>query len=118
METNQNQTTRTIPENLRLERRKKLGEKLEKILGSKNVYFQPPENFKLQYPCIVYDTGAGLRMPADNQKYLYFQGYSVTFITRDPDPIVPDKILELPHCQFERPYKADNLYHWVFFIYA
>lgn len=111
MATNQSLT------NLRKNRRKELQKKLEEILGSKNVYFQPPENFKMQYPCIVYEVGAGLRTPADNVKYLYNQGYTVTFITKDPDPDVPDKILDMPFCSFERQFKNENLYHWIFFIY-
>lgn len=72
----------------------------------------------MQYPCIVYEVGAGIRTPADNTKYLYNQGYSVTFITKDPDSEIPDKILELPYCQPERQFKSENLYHWVFFIYV
>ena len=71
----------------------------------------------MKYPCIVYEVGAGLRTPADNIKYLYDQGYSVTFITKDPDSEIPDKILDLEYCSFERPFKAEGLYHWVFFIY-
>ena len=27
---------------------------LEEILGSRNVYFQPPESVKMNYPAIVY----------------------------------------------------------------
>lgn len=103
--------------NQRKNRRIQLQKKLEKILGSKNVYFQPPENFKMNYPCIVYEVGSGLRTPADNQVYLYNQGYSVTFITKDPDPDVPDKLLGLQYCQPERQFKSENLYHWVYFIY-
>ena len=34
--------------------RLELDEELVKILGSKNVYFQPPESLKLNYPAIVY----------------------------------------------------------------
>ena len=97
--------------------RLKLQTMLENVLGSENVYFQPPENIKLKYPCIVYEIGGGLRVPADNIKYLYYQGYTVTFITREPDPDVPDKILDMPYCQPERQFKVDNLYHWPFFIY-
>ena len=81
------------------------------------MYFQPPENFKMKYPCIVYEVGAGLRTPANNKKYLYDQGYSVTFITKDPDSDIPDKILEMQYCTFERQFKLENLYHWIFFIY-
>lgn len=72
----------------------------------------------MKYPSIVYEVGAGLRTPADNKKYLYYQGYSVTFITKDPDPDIPDKLLELPYCTFERQFKSENLYNWIFFIYA
>lgn len=91
---------------------------LEKILESDRVYFQPPENFKLKYPCIIYSVGAGNRVPGDNKKYLFFQGYEVTYITKDPDKReVYDKLLDLPYAQPERQYKADGLYHWVCFIY-
>jgi hypothetical protein len=103
--------------NQRKNRRVELQTKLEEILGSKNVYFEPPENIKMKYPCIVYEVGAGLRTPADNKKYLYSQGYSVTYITKDPDTDIPDKLLDLQYCSLERPFKSENLYHWVFFIY-
>ena len=103
--------------NQRKARRVELQRILEEILGSKNVYFQPPENVKLKYPCIIYQLGAGLRTPADNKKYLYYQGYTVTLITKDPDTDIPDKLLDLQYCSLERPFIAENLYHWVFFIY-
>ena len=103
--------------NQRKSRRVELQRLLEEILGSKNVYFQPPENFKMKYPCIRYEIGAGLRTPANNHKYLYSQGYSVTYITKDPDPEIPDKLLDIPYCSFERQFVTENLYHWIFFIY-
>ena len=31
-----------------------LQQKLEDFLGSRNVYFQPPENIRLKFPCIIY----------------------------------------------------------------
>ena len=103
--------------NQRKNRRIQLQRILEEILGTTNVYFQPPENIKLKYPCIIYEVGAGLRTPADNTKYLYNQGYSVTFITKDPDPDIPDKLLDLEYSSFERQFITEGLYHWVFFIY-
>ena len=36
------------------ERRLELHEILCTILGSRNVYFQPPESIKMNYPAIVY----------------------------------------------------------------
>ena len=103
--------------NHRKNRRIQLQRILEEILGSTNVYFEPPENIKMKYPCIVYEKGTGLRTPADNKKYLYNQGYEVTYITKDPDSDIPDKLLELEYCQPERSFRSENLYHEVFFIY-
>lgn len=80
-------------------------------------YFQPPENVKIKYPCIIYGIGSGIRTPADNRKYLYTQGYEVTLITKDPDSKVVDSLLDVPMSTFERQFVSDNLYHWVFFIY-
>ena len=37
-----------------------LQDKLEEVLGSKQVYFQPPESLKLKYPCIVYSRSNNL----------------------------------------------------------
>ena len=36
-----------------------LGNKLKEILGSSNVYFQPPDNLKMVYPCIRYRLEGG-----------------------------------------------------------
>ena len=37
-----------------MDSRPNLQAKLEEILGNKNVYFQPPESLKLNFPAIVY----------------------------------------------------------------
>ena len=34
-------------------KQEKLGKALIELLGSNNVYFQPPESIKIDYPCIV-----------------------------------------------------------------
>ena len=34
--------------------REELHELLVSVLGSRNVYFQPPESIRMQYPAIVY----------------------------------------------------------------
>ena len=35
--------------------RKALQADLEQLIGSRNVYYQPPENVKMNYPAIVYE---------------------------------------------------------------
>ena len=90
---------------------------LVNVLGSKNVYFQPPESVKLQYPCIIYEEARGSSIRADDRLYLYRKAYSVVYIDKNPDADVPDKIRDFLLCDSGSPYKADNLNHWPFTIY-
>lgn len=94
-----------------------LHEKLKVILGSKAVYFQPPESIKMEYPCVVYSIDDIDIKHADNIPYVSKKRYSITIIDKDPDSIIPDKISELPLSSFSRSYVVDNLNHWVFLLY-
>ena len=94
-----------------------LHELLCTILGSRNVYFQPPEGFKLSYPCIVYERDRIDSDHADNQPYLHHIRYSVTVIGKDPDSLIPKKIADLPMCRYDRAFVSDNLHHDVFTLY-
>ena len=67
------------------DRRIELQGKLEEILGSENVYFQPPENVKLKYPCFVYERSSIETRPADNFAYHGRVRYRLTVISYDPD---------------------------------
>lgn len=87
------------------------------ILGSNNVYFQPPPNVQMIYPCIVYRRDDIDTDFADNVPYSKRKRYQVTVIDRDPDSEIPDKVLDLPTCIFDRFYTADNLNHDVFKLY-
>lgn len=90
---------------------------LEEILGSSNVYFQPPSNIQMQYPCIIYKWDSAETIFADNSPYRYSKRYQVTVIDSDPDSGIPDKIAALPMCKFDRFYPADNLNHDVFNLF-
>lgn len=94
--------------------RSQLGETLRNILGSKEVYFQRPESKKMNYPAIVYELSGMPSLYADDGVYLSGRQYTVTLIDKDPDSPLVEKILALPTCRFDRPYRADNLNHWVF----
>lgn len=100
-----------------MERRLELQRLLEEILGSSNVYFQPPPSFRMQYPAIRYEIDDFDIMRADNLSYGVTTGYLVTLIDPNPDSDVIRKLLNLPFCTFDRPYKADNLYHYAFRIF-
>ena len=95
-----------------------LHEELCTILGSKNVYFQPPESVKMQYDAIRYELGGKDLKRANNKIYRTTNQYDGVFITRNPDTTIPDAILShFEMCSFGRPYIADNLNHYPFTIY-
>lgn len=81
------------------------------------VYFQPPANVQMQYPCIVYNRDTAVTRFADNNPYRYTKRYQVTVIDRDPDSEIPDKVALLPMCLFQRFFAADNLNHDVFNLF-
>ena len=100
-----------------IESRLKLQEVLEEILGSRNVYFQPTENIRMQYPAIVYSRSSAEQQPADNHPYINFMLYDVTLIDRDPDDGLVQKIMkELPGSRYYRHYASQNLHHDVFVV--
>ena len=91
--------------------------KLEEILGSRNVYFQPPESVKIQYPCIVYQRSSIDVKFANDNPYSKVKKYTVTVIDKNPDSDIPDKLILLPQCIFTRHYTADNLNHDSYNLY-
>lgn len=96
-----------------------LHEILQNILGEDGkAYFQPPENLKLKYPCIVFDRSGARILNADNLNYQITKSYTITLITKtaDNDKYL-DKLLELPMCTFDREFITDGLVHEVFSIY-
>lgn len=82
-----------------------------------NVYFQPPTNLVMSYPCIMYQRDGSSTRFADNKAYSHAKRYQVTVIDRDPDSILPDKVEEQAFCQFDRFFTADQLNHWVFTLF-
>lgn len=100
-----------------MNRREELHEILCEALGSRNVYFQPPESIKMKYPAIVYSRDDIDNSFANDSVYMQSFAYSVTVIDSDPDSEIAAKVSRLPRCQYDRHYKADNLNHDMFTIY-
>lgn len=100
-----------------LARRRLLNDSLKSILGSNNVYFQPPPDVVMQYPCIVYERDNALLKHADDLPYKVDQAYQVTYIDPNPDSDVVDKLLALPLCSFNRHFATSGLNHDVFVLY-
>lgn len=97
--------------------RLKLHQILKTILGTNNVYFQPPATIKMNYPCIVYSRDYAVSEFAGNSPYRNTLRYQVTIIDKNPDSDIPDKVAALPMCTFSRFYTEDNLNHDVFSLY-
>ncbi|QPX71463.1 tail terminator [Streptomyces phage SscP1EGY] len=92
---------------------------LEGVLGSQNVYFQPPSNVQMNYPCIVYAQDNAKTEFADNSPYSRAKRYQLTLIGRNPDDtmLLSDDIAQLPLSNLNRIFTADNLHHHVFNLY-
>lgn len=99
------------------DKRLEFHEILVEILGSRHVYFQPPETIKMEYPAIVYSRSKMRTKRANGNMYNARARYSVQLIDPDPDSPYIQKLLELPLCSYDRHYVADNLNHDVFDIY-
>lgn len=90
---------------------------LEEILGSRNVYYQPPASIKMNYPAIVYSRSNINNAFAGDDVYKQDIAYDVTVIDYNPDSEITDKISKLPKCRFSRHFTSDNLNHDTFTIY-
>jgi hypothetical protein len=95
---------------------------LEQIIGTRldgkpNVYFQPPPNVQMVFPCIKYSLQNMDTQYADDNPYILVNSYSIQVIDPNPDSIYPSKVAELPACRFERFFTTDNLNHYNFIIF-
>lgn len=91
---------------------------LEVALGAQEVYFQPPANISMQYPCIVYALDDANTDFADDRPYHVAKRYTVTVMSRDPDDSTVDRVAALSTSILNRTYTANNLHHTVFLLYA
>lgn len=97
--------------------RLKLHARLVAILGSTNVYFQPPPNIQMKYPCIVYHREAEHTDYADNFPTRRVKRWRITVIDSNPDSSIPSRVGDLPLCRYSRFYTSEHLNHDVFTLY-
>lgn len=94
-----------------------LQKELEKLLNSRNVYYQTPETVKMEYPAIRYSKSDVDTRFANDKPYMHKNQYEIIVIDKKPDNPVIDKILSMPMCTYDRHYTADNLNHDVMTLY-
>lgn len=97
--------------------RLELHEKLVNVLGTRYVYFQPPESIKMKYPAIVYERSDIPNKFANDEVYLQTIKYKVTIIDKDPDSEVVERMSKFKTARFEKHYVVDGLNHDTFTIY-
>ena len=100
-----------------MKNRIELDNEFRRILGSSNVYFQPPESIKMKYPCIRYKLNRIDTDYSNNGSYNLNPSYTGAVISKNPDDSIINDILKLSKSRFDRFYVADGLNHWVFIIY-
>lgn len=85
---------------------------------TKNVWYQPSSNTKLEYPCIVYKRSDIDTTFANNYLYKTAVEYQLTVITKDPDDTLPFELLKtLPMASYSNDYVTNNLYHTILLVY-
>lgn len=96
-----------------------LHEKLCSLLGSRNVYYQPPANIRMKYPCIVYSSHPVYKFRADNVRYLAWYQYKVQIIAHDPEfPLFDTFPDNFTYCAESAPrFAQDNLNHANYTLY-
>ena len=103
------------------ERRRGLDALLRSIVkqrcGSENVYYQPPANLRMKYPCICYKLEKIRNRDADNAVYGQAFNYSVTVIDTKPDSEMTAAMSLLAKASHDRHFISDNLYHDVFSVW-
>ena len=86
-------------------------------LGASAVYFQPPPDVKMEYPCIVYSRDNDWTQFADDIPYSRTTRYQVTVISRDPDNTIHEALGELPMCTYSRFFTMHGLNHDIYNLY-
>lgn len=90
---------------------------LELLLESRNVYFQPPDNVDIKYPCIRFEKSDIKTTFANNLPYTNITQYQIIVIDHHPENPVIQKLMKLPMTTFDRHYNSNSLNHDVITIY-
>lgn len=99
-------------------RRLNLQAELEEILGSKNVYYQPPSTVSLKYPCIIYSLTRTNTIRADNRIYKATNEYHVKHIFKSLESEKKDDLLNhFLMISHDARFVADKMYNDEFTLY-
>lgn len=81
-------------------------------------YYQPTQNTKLEYPCIVYEEIPETVLYANDKRFKTFPQVQITVIDRKPDSEITGKLVErFPEARMVNKTVVDNLYHTIYELY-
>lgn len=84
----------------------------ELLKFSKNVYYQPPSNLQMTYPCIVYVKTGKIKRHSNDKTYASIQEYQLTVIDRNPDGTTADDIdNHFRYCSIQQYFTTNGLNH-------
>ena len=86
--------------------------------NNNNIYYQPPENIKIEYPALIYTKDNINIKYANNRSYIMKDRYMITIIDKKPDNQAIKKILNLENTSYNRHYVSNGLNHDVLTIYV
>lgn len=93
-------------------------EKFKFLLGSNNVYYQPPANLKMKYPAIVYSLDGLDVKRFDNIRLINKNCFSVTHIYRnESENLVEAMLKNFEYISFDNRSIVDGIYNDHYTIY-
>lgn len=93
-------------------------EKFKFLLGSNNVYYQPPANLKMKYPAIVYSLDGLDVKRFDNKRLINKNCFSVTHIYRnESENLVETMLKNFEYISFDNRSIVDGIYNDHYTIY-
>ena len=82
------------------------------------VYFQPPSNIRMNYPCIVYHKISKYKEFGNDEVYIKKQGYQLTVMDKDPDSLIADDLEDhFQYCSISQYFTNDSIYHVTLELY-
>lgn len=98
--------------------RLQLQDELERILGTSEVYYQPPESKKLKYPCIIYEIDDTYTRKADNKNYIFVNRYHIKHLFKSNDNDLRKDLLDnFEMMTHDNRMVVDGLYNDDFTLY-
>lgn len=79
---------------------------------------EEPSMPHMSYPCFVYRPSKPRVIRADNRAWLIHDCWNVIYISQEENAEIVRQMLEkFPHCEFDRLYEDDQLYHYSFTLF-